>query len=1170
MRQNLPIIRLIFLLILISVSITLQAQQPKLVLQKGHTGLITDLTISEDGRYIVSGSFDGTIHLWDALSKKELRVFYLKSMGHVDIDLKGNFLAGATPDGTFKIWKLDDGTLIKSLSFEENPIAKMDFHPTEPEILLGFSDGKVLMLNYEKDNRSKVVQAQGDWINDLGFDADGKRFFTCGDDGLNIWTTKRLTKKKQLLTTSIATAKFSNDGDYLVSGGEDGNVKVFETKDWKPVNTLKGHEKRLVYTDISRDNKTIVSVDYGGKVTVWNKQTKAITQTFQLGKGSSVAAFHPDGSTLVTDARRNIRLWRTETGEQITDLKGLIDDWESKYINTVKISLDTQSIISAGDKTLRFWTETSGEKIDLADNIEQVILHPNGRHVATLEKNGQIVLWDAITKDTVRTFDGESHYITFTEGGRLILGYSGKQLFIWQTSTGQLVDYVTIGTEDIFKLAVHPDNTTIAVSTINGDIHIYDYRTSTFLAECQKQKHNFFTLVFTKDGKQLIGGTEDGYLVLWNVADGKFDMKIRAHQSMVSTLYVDEQFFISADINGEIIIWNHFLELIGSLKGHAEMVMDIDRKGEFLVSCAADNTIRLWDFGNQKTLAKFYAFDNDWAVISPDGLFDASDNATSKMHYVSGLEPLELSQLKERYFEPGLLTRLLKVNTEPMRDVSKFDEVPLFPIANLEWKDKEKLILKVTLNERSGGIGKVSLFINKKELIEDINPKRKSEFEIKLADFQRFLKYNNEDFFSIKTYNKAGWLSSKPERIRYKPPVNSKGRQTDAGKTTVQLGKKHEPKLYAIIIGTSNYRGEKLDLSYADKDAANIAKGLENVGTALFGEKNVSINLLTSTTDIISTKENIQKTFAKVAEKATPEDVVVLYLSGHGVTYGSTDAQFYYLTKDVASENIEDKTIRENFTIATNELTEMLKSIPAQKQVLIIDACSSGSLVDNVLSQTRGLSSSQRRALDRMKDRTGMFILAGSAANKVSYEASQFGQGLLTYSLLLGMNGSALRENQYVDVMQLFQFAADKVPEFASSIGGMQRPVIATPTGSSSFDIGQVTSDMVIQVTEVKPLFVRSNFQEEVSFNDDLELGEALDARLMDISAQGKSGSILFVNVQKYPDAYSIKGRYSIEKEKVVLNIHLFKGKKLVKKIKVDGSTKNIDALIDSILAEIE
>lgn len=53
----------------------------------------------------------------------------------------------------------------------------------------------------------------------------------------------------------------------------------------------------------------------------------------------------------------------------------------------------------------------------------------------------------------------------------------------------------------------------------------------------------------------------------------------------------------------------------------------------------------------------------------------------------------------------------------------------------------------------------------------------------------------------------------------------------------------------------------------------------------------------------------------------------------------------------------------------------------------------------------------------------------GSAAAAVSYEASQYGRGLLTYSLLQGMRGAALRDDAFVDVQRLFQYAADQVPQ---------------------------------------------------------------------------------------------------------------------------------------------
>src|SRR6202021_1306701 len=150
------------------------------------------------------------------------------------------------------------------------------------------------------------------------------------------------------------------------------------------------------------------------------------------------------------------------------------------------------------------------------------------------------------------------------------------------------------------------------------------------------------------------------------------------------------------------------------------------------------------------------------------------------------------------------------------------------------------------------------------------------------------------------------------------------------------------------------------------------------------------------------------------------------------------DAAFFYLTRDAQSADLKDPVVRQQNAFSSAELTELLKKIPAQKQVLILDTCASGKALER-LTEKRDVPASQVRALERIKDRTGLHILAGCAADAVSYEASRYGQGVLTYSLLLGMRGARLREGEYVDVVDLFSFAADKVPELARDIGGIQR-----------------------------------------------------------------------------------------------------------------------------------
>ena len=96
-------------------------------------------------------------------------------------------------------------------------------------------------------------------------------------------------------------------------------------------------------------------------------------------------------------------------------------------------------------------------------------------------------------------------------------------------------------------------------------------------------------------------------------------------------------------------------------------------------------------------------------------------------------------------------------------------------------------------------------------------------------------------------------------------------------------------------------------------------------------------------------------------------------------------------------------------------------------------------------------------------------------------------------------------------------------------------PVLAVPYGGSSFDIGKVDSTVNIQLSEIKPVFIRSNFQDEHEFADVIGLSEVIDGRFKDISARAKSSEFVFVDVNKYPDAYSIKGRYTQTKKGIVV-----------------------------------
>jgi hypothetical protein len=249
-----------------------------------------------------------------------------------------------------------------------------------------------------------------------------------------------------------------------------------------------------------------------------------------------------------------------------------------------------------------------------------------------------------------------------------------------------------------------------------------------------------------------------------------------------------------------------------------------------------------------------------------------------------------------------------------------------------------------------------------------------------------------------------------------------------------------------------------------------------------------------------------------LAKKMKPTDILVVYLSGHGVNFGGADGDFYYLTKEAAGADaayLADPAIRNTTAISSAELTGLLNKITAKKKMLILDACASGKAAETMLAAARDVPASQVRALDRMQDRTGFYILSGSASDAVSYESSMYGQGLLTYSLLKAMRGAALRIDggeEYIDIQKLLQYAVDEVPKLAAGIGGIQRPLYRSPDNQQSFDIGKTdeqTKKSII-LSEPKPVFVAVGLQDPLELFDKLGLSEKINAAIRENTAKGK------------------------------------------------------------------
>ena len=185
-----------------------------------------------------------------------------------------------------------------------------------------------------------------------------------------------------------------------------------------------------------------------------------------------------------------------------------------------------------------------------------------------------------------------------------------------------------------------------------------------------------------------------------------------------------------------------------------------------------------------------------------------------------------------------------------------------------------------------------------------------------------------------------------------------------------------------------------------------------------------------------------------------------------------------------------------------------------------------------------------------MKDRTGFYVLMGSAADAQSYEATRYGQGLLTYSLLQGLSGAKLRDGEYADINALFNYAEDAVIELAKGIGGIQQPRIIAPTESRSFDIGRFSTIEKSKFTlaKVKLLILQPKLYNSKETFDDLEISKFVENALRDESSTVSRGDgeakIVFVEGKEMQDAITPGGVYEIVGDQIKVTLKLIINKK--------------------------
>ncbi|HEY9702252.1 MAG TPA: hypothetical protein V6C58_07385, partial [Allocoleopsis sp.] len=116
----------------------------------GHRSLVSSITVTPDGKKVISGSADNTLKVWELATGKELRTLtgYSNGVNSVCVTPDGQQVISGSADNTLKVWDLATGECIATF-IAEYPILCCAVAPDGRTIVAGDSSGRVHFLRLE-------------------------------------------------------------------------------------------------------------------------------------------------------------------------------------------------------------------------------------------------------------------------------------------------------------------------------------------------------------------------------------------------------------------------------------------------------------------------------------------------------------------------------------------------------------------------------------------------------------------------------------------------------------------------------------------------------------------------------------------------------------------------------------------------------------------------------------------------------------------------------------------------------------------------------------------------------------------------------------------------------------------------------------------------------------
>ena len=539
---------------------------------QAHTDVVSTLTFSPDGSTLASGSWDGTLKLWNLQDGALLwRGRHTNTISCLAFSPDGRLLASSGRDATVQFWDAHSGTNLQILP-HPGSVYRVTWSPDGGLLASGDFAGSIRLWQVQKTAPARCVQTiegHTDRVLGLTFAPDGRTLASGSwDRTVKLWevVNGRLLQTLSGHRDKVHCVAWSPDGCTVASGSVDKTIWLYDIVQGYSQVALRGHSAAVYSLAFTSDSASLLSGGEDDTLRVWDVASRQCVRVMQgYAIGIYEIDWSPDGMHLVSGGTDMlVTIWDVTTGTASKVLRG--HNW---IVNGVAWSPDGRWLASCELHTLiRLWDATSGACVqtlqDLAASPLDVAWSPDGQLLAWGTDQHGILVWDMTKQGLLwdkRPLSTIIHYVAWSpDGTRVVGGGDDGSLYLWEIADGTLRQRLPGHQGMAARVVWSPDGTRLAScggSSDTGELFVWDVQSGECLQTFAGHPGIVYAVVWSPTGDILVSGGSDGILRWWDVQSGKCLRMRAAHQGTVLSLRKspDGKLLASCGDDGAIHLW---------------------------------------------------------------------------------------------------------------------------------------------------------------------------------------------------------------------------------------------------------------------------------------------------------------------------------------------------------------------------------------------------------------------------------------------------------------------------------------------------------------------------------------------------------------------------------------------------------------------------------------